>query len=168
MICTLRTPHWNIFPFFLPFSLLLILCILWFLLPTSKASLLESHKTSVLTKNASKPLHFFKRVFPGTGDSTAPLLISHWISSDTFSIDRELGYSHGKSRHQHKLKTHGSRRQEMRLTSHYRIKWNTQICHRHNFISAMALKGSVSLALMSAVLWHCGSQEVVRTSLSSL
>lgn len=112
--------------------------------------------------------YFFKWVFSGTGDSTATLLMSHWISSDTFSINRELGYSHGKSRHQQKLKTHGSRRQEMRVTSHYRIKCNTQICHCHNVIPEMALKGSVSLALMSAVLWHCGSQEVVRTILSSL
>lgn len=108
----------SLYRFFLPFSLLLILCIL----SSLKASLVESHKTSVLTKNAGKPLHFFKWVFSGTGDSTATLLISHWISSDTFSIDRGVGYSHGKSRHQHKLKTHGSRRQEMRVTSHYGIK----------------------------------------------
>lgn len=111
-------------PFFLSFPLLLLLCILSFLLPTSKAVLPESHKTSVLTKNTGMPLRSFKGDFSGVGDGIETLLMSRWMFSDTFSIGkhRGLGYSHGNSKHHHKLKTHGARRQKTRVTSHYRKK----------------------------------------------
>lgn len=69
---------------------------------------------SVLTKNTGMPLHFFKGEFSGIRDSIETLLMSRWIFSDTFSIDkhRGVGYSHGKSKHHHKLKTHGEWRQK--------------------------------------------------------
>lgn len=79
MICSPRTPHWNIctFPSSLPsFSLP---CILSFLLPTSKTQLPESRKTSVLTKNTGMPLRSFKGDFSGIGDSTETPLMSCWI-----------------------------------------------------------------------------------------
>lgn len=119
-----RGPHTGIFvpfAFFLPSPLLFLLCILSFLLPTSKASLPESHKTSVLTKNTGMPLQSFKGDFAGIGDSIETLLMSHWIFSATFPIDKHRGegYSHGNSKHHRKLKTHGARRQK---ASHYRKK----------------------------------------------
>lgn len=65
MICILRTQTGILVPFaFLPlFHLVLRLCILSFLLPTHNTYLLESHKTSILTKNTGVPLLFFKGDF---------------------------------------------------------------------------------------------------------
>lgn len=114
------------FACFLPLLLFLLFCILSFLLPTSKALLPESHKTSVLTKNTGMPLRSFKAEFSGVGHSVATPLMSHWIFSDTFSIDKHsgVGYSNGKPNHRHKLKTHGARRPGMRVT---RLHWKNKM-----------------------------------------
>lgn len=55
-----------------------------------------------------------------------------------------------------------------RVTSHYRKKIkHSKICNFHNCIPEMALRESIPRALMSAVLWRCGSQEVARSNLSN-
>lgn len=62
------------------------------------------------------PLQSFKGDFSGIGDSTETPRMSHWMFSDTFSINkhRGVGYSRGDSKHHHKLQT--AQRQKTRVT----------------------------------------------------
>ena len=153
------------FAFLLLFPLFPLFCILSFLLPASKAQFTESHKMSVLTKNTGILFALLqRRLFRRWTEYRDSSHVSLHILRHILVWPTQRGGIFAW-RFQASPQTPDTWRKQTKDESDNLIKKKRKI--RITQYLRWPLRVSDPRALMSAALWRCGSQEVVRSNLSN-